>query len=1044
MDLLENQLSIVERFVKSNTSSVYYIAAYNALCSRIAELLSDFEIIDLAGNYSPYKPFLEIISSYKPQEKLVEKYCYSIQKESFITYFKNGYADERYDIPLDNESLYENNRFKKTICNLIKTLHKNNVLVLNAQNIFSDTGGGLEKLEKMSLKGKFVFCFNSEDNDFSTPSALDFLEKSSSKMNFLHLRNTFISPEDLKVNHQPVVKNTVKNKNLFAHTFSELRNNRIFQANEQLEYCIEEDTKLLLKLSFPEEQVRILQFELGLSCFVLNQRDKAIIFLNKVLEAYQNDELALASLHYLAKAFFYKKSYELAQKYLHKFYEKVGSNTDNPYYALSIMIEFQFTKKDTLKDITNKYINAINQLEERGYMNNFIANSLSVPWEMINHKASLDLITKNIDKAYKLAIKIDNQHLVSMACHWKGIMLSHYGKDVESLKWLNECNKIRTKIGEIVPIINIRNGLAYAFCCHAEYKKAYDLVNDSIKHLYTIVDYSNVIDTLKNVGYALFFARNYKLAYEIFTKIQHYLKIFNMAYQANEAFLPSTTDILIYKTIIDLDREDYIHGHSNFAQIYEHSKDITSEDRPMVKFIQAVLYAEQKDFENAEKTILECENQFKKIRSNLSHKIVFCLYEFALVLSKLGKEKKAQKYLERGHQIAFRNKLDYYSKHKTRIQIKDYVSGIKTLAPLNIDLSILDAKAEKEVLVSEMHKRLNDYQFMNKIRTNNIKTMSLEKYVQSVINDIFEYTMADAIAVCEISNRKFNTVCSISRHECFELPKNLWKDLYSLSKKDEICSFTYKGPLNAYYSNMSFPGSKMGIMFIPNRKNEPTKENVATLNIALTAIQAQITIYKQEENLVFLSSTDQLSLLQNRHALQKHLTVEIERIKRNKQRKREFLPTTIAFMDMDHFKYYNDNFGHNAGDELIRLFAKLLKDTCRQVDFIARFGGDEFVVVMDDTTSEAAAVLYERISEALIKKDFFIPDLKELLEDNELEISESQRIGFSMGIASNSDIEDHTDLNTVLMNADKALYYTKENNKGHFSIWKDVKDKITE
>ena len=183
-------------------------------------------------------------------------------------------------------------------------------------------------------------------------------------------------------------------------------------------------------------------------------------------------------------------------------------------------------------------------------------------------------------------------------------------------------------------------------------------------------------------------------------------------------------------------------------------------------------------------------------------------------------------------------------------------------------------------------------------------------------------------------------------------------------------------------------------------------------------------------------------MLNNRHALQKQLLVDGDRIRRYAKRKSTKIQVSIAFMDLDNFKYYNDTFGHNAGDLFITCFAKLLKNTCRQVDFISRFGGDEFVVVMTDTNETESCRVYERLKEALAKEEYFIPQLRNLLGVNTLEIPSNRYLGFSMGICTNYDIEDASDLNAVLKNADKALYHSKETCKGTCTIWSDIKDKV--
>ena len=152
---------------------------------------------------------------------------------------------------------------------------------------------------------------------------------------------------------------------------------------------------------------------------------------------------------------------------------------------------------------------------------------------------------------------------------------------------------------------------------------------------------------------------------------------------------------------------------------------------------------------------------------------------------------------------------------------------------------------------------------------------------------------------------------------------------------------------------------------------------------------------------------------------------------------------SIAFMDLDNFKYYNDTFGHEAGDLLISSFAKLLKEIYRKVDFVARFGGDEFVVVLPNTNCSEAACAAERLYEGLVKKEFFVPDLEKLL-GKKIVIPEDKKLGFSMGISSNFDGADISDLDTTMTNADKALYYSKQHKKGSVTIWADIKDRFNE
>ena len=139
--------------------------------------------------------------------------------------------------------------------------------------------------------------------------------------------------------------------------------------------------------------------------------------------------------------------------------------------------------------------------------------------------------------------------------------------------------------------------------------------------------------------------------------------------------------------------------------------------------------------------------------------------------------------------------------------------------------------------------------------------------------------------------------------------------------------------------------------------------------------------------------------------------------------KRDQHQFAVLMMDLDRFKYINDSFGHPAGDELLKLVAASLKQRLRDIDTVARFGGDEFIILLEQLhQSEDAA----RFATELIN-DMSQP----WLLSNNAEV----RIGASIGI---SIYPDHgTEGETLLSNADAALYRAKEQGRGRFAYYSD-------
>lgn len=143
------------------------------------------------------------------------------------------------------------------------------------------------------------------------------------------------------------------------------------------------------------------------------------------------------------------------------------------------------------------------------------------------------------------------------------------------------------------------------------------------------------------------------------------------------------------------------------------------------------------------------------------------------------------------------------------------------------------------------------------------------------------------------------------------------------------------------------------------------------VSMTLAALTMEVELWTKEANdtrqalevanhfLQRRAATDALTQVHNRGAFDQKLDEEVSRALRHN------LPLSLVLLDIDHFKAWNDEFGHQAGDEVLRRVAGLLATTARASDLVARFGGEEFAILLTHTDREGAAVVAERFRSAI-------------------------------------------------------------------------------
>ena len=168
-------------------------------------------------------------------------------------------------------------------------------------------------------------------------------------------------------------------------------------------------------------------------------------------------------------------------------------------------------------------------------------------------------------------------------------------------------------------------------------------------------------------------------------------------------------------------------------------------------------------------------------------------------------------------------------------------------------------------------------------------------------------------------------------------------------------------------------------------------------------------VKKQQQELTILAMTDQLTGLYNRHSLFDIGPKYLSDAKRHK------FPVSLLVFDLDHFKNVNDTYGHAVGDIVLQLIGQVLQENCRNEDFVARFGGEEFVMLLSHCDLDFAVTKAESLRQVI-----------EMSKPNDSTMTAS------IGVAVFSEDDD---FESLFDKADKAVYEAKESGRNKVMVY---------
>jgi len=202
-----------------------------------------------------------------------------------------------------------------------------------------------------------------------------------------------------------------------------------------------------------------------------------------------------------------------------------------------------------------------------------------------------------------------------------------------------------------------------------------------------------------------------------------------------------------------------------------------------------------------------------------------------------------------------------------------------------------------------------------------------------------------------------------------------------------------------------------GILLILKEGRELTEKELQIINDSLIVLAESLHRGLEYEDLFERASCDALTGLANRRVFDERIAGMMDSATRYKH------PLTMLSLDLDRFKEINDNLGHQEGDKVLKSVANVLAAAVRSTDLLVRMGGDEFLIILDNTDRKNAQILAERLVKKIDRLSVWATD--------------SLKLGVSIGLAQ---MEANESLRSWMERADDILYHAKAEGRARVAI----------
>lgn len=1081
--------------IEHNNHNIMLVKYYNSFSFApdvVNKLLSQENVIVIEhtfsglGMQSVAEPFLDsirkIYCSYfaddmTPEEFVENAGVYSVQRSVFATYIRDGIG-VRYEDAILSEVKYERKKLMISIASILNYISQYKKVVFVLGNLHYANVTVLELIKAlMSVDASYninIFASFNEGHliDGVVKSEWDeLIEKTQSENRLFESGINEETAKNTRINEEflPESANVREYIDKLINMVTFLCTN---QADYYLKVLFQEIEKENVVLK-PEDRISLLTLYAANSLYSFDM--SKTLLLGEELATILTEDMHREKYRYLyimALAQAHMTQINLANKYVAECQRHAALSGDDllefkskaleyivKYYSFVNLFYCDYTENldESIIPMFDKYsyYNTLNYILTIGFENDA---------ETVKNIVEGKQMPKYFNRAIESGRWLDNKEFLNVAYMKNIILYTEHGYH----QYVEELYKKRLLVvkeeNEIVKFGHMYNGLGYNCIIDEQYIQGNNYLNEALRINLECEQAESSAETLYNMAMNCICAWDYENAQKYLECALKIIKGINLTSIAvcNVSKLYGMLALCYfhmsryYDSYLYVSKIELMARHILCAKT-EPDYSRWDDDLFFYNMVRGLLAKHDKEYEKAEEYYNKADFHQKRTKGLQYYSVAQLALERADLYCEWKKFDEKKKVLEEA--IEFCQENNFLSKLGILMNMLEnsrYQTPKWDLPLTTTSLKAVSQMAERIGIRMQLKRKQKDIDFLTTWQeTLGNENVSVEKMMSTSMMTIHNFFNLDGLLY--IKNEAEKTMCCTDENlilssEQIENLVNYFEEhtMAFVANRGEKLFFDYDDLMKILGDDRF--ASLIGIPVCSNEKLESVVIGYVNIHRNFTANKIvynydDLTILKfafiqLRDAVVRINTRSELELV-NMRLSQNAITDALtglynrqgfsEKIAEGFPEEKGYTSSAIAYIDFDNFKYYNDTFGHNVGDDILVTFSKIVMDILGNDGYMVRYGGDEFVAVMPGSTDKEATDFAKKLLKSFDKIN---ERVKEVVPPNTY-IPKEKALSASIGISSFEKCDDIS-VHTALNQADEALYFVKRTTKNDYMLYREI------